>query len=699
MISQDSFDLIQNVYRNHNLDQIIDFATDAVNHVQQWELILVLDRRAHVFGIKGLFSKAVQDAEEIIRIAPTQTIGYLRLGRLFSMQGKQHAAIQIYEEALTNVEKQDNDDSAYTELVQGKMRAVEKNEQRLDFISILPLEIVEIIFEDFSEPTLFRCMAVSTRWREILLNCPKIWEDADHEFIGCIIDRTAATLRVLPHIAKHIKNMKADFCTFEIGQAYLENFENGAFQKIRTLELTAASINILTSINMMLSFTNALWQVRNTLTKLDIRIIFPEGFNTSIADILFYSPHLKTLKIDMYEHSFAKHIGNMEYLGRSHIALEDVQITARSISGPILKPLLQYCPGIRRLDLKQCQPDVIDVVNEICNENLQIFAYNRYHYQVPALEELDQEYYDGPPGLRYIYTPSMFQDFNRTLTHSFVRLLHKNQKSLQTVFANLYWKYDPQPEPLTNRSHPTYEQWYFERIRNLTYRPDKYKVTEPMFLESISRCKTTSLMSFSAFETPNIPMMVDTLIHLPPVEKLKVSGIIYNDSDNKHRSAALVHLFQDYASRPPKDQKLHDVGFENCNIITDQVMMALARLESLKTIRFLGVYTIQSAKVLKEFLGKARVVSINFSRIPEVVDDDILDQLAHMEHLEELSLEEIHEITEEGVINLVDHSKTLHTLEITDCRYIYDDTEASSYIISKIKNAVICWDRNGVSDI
>ncbi|KAI9250437.1 hypothetical protein BDA99DRAFT_563963 [Phascolomyces articulosus] len=140
---------------------------------------------------------------------------------------------------------------------------------------------------------------------------------------------------------------------------------------------------------------------------------------------------------------------------------------------------------------------------------------------------------------------------------------------------------------------------------------------------------------------------------------------------NKHRSAALVRVFQDYASPPPKEQKLHDVKFEN----------------------------LPSAKILKEFLGKTRVVSVNFTRIPQVVDDDILNQLVHTEQLEELSLNEIHKITEEGVINLVDHSKTLHTLEITSCRYIYDDTEASSYIISKIKNIVICWDQNCVYDI
>ncbi|KAI9246690.1 hypothetical protein BDA99DRAFT_592290 [Phascolomyces articulosus] len=222
MTHQVSFDLIRNAYQNHNLDQVIDLSTDAVIQVQS-DFILVLDLRAHAFGMEGHFSEAVNDAEEMIRYAPTQAIGYLRLGQLFSMQEKQSAAIQIYEKSLAKVEKLDDDDSSYAELIQKKKKAIEKSELRLDFITMLPLEIVNTIFEDFSERIMFRCMTVSTRWREILLNCPKAWAKVYHnhcyyEASVSQVGRTATILRALPHIARHIKNMEAIISSVETTQ-------------------------------------------------------------------------------------------------------------------------------------------------------------------------------------------------------------------------------------------------------------------------------------------------------------------------------------------------------------------------------------------------------------------------------------------------------------------------------------------------
>ncbi|KAI9250430.1 hypothetical protein BDA99DRAFT_575361 [Phascolomyces articulosus] len=729
MTRQVSFDLIQNAYRNHNLDQVIDLSTDAINHVYQSYFISVLDARAHAFGIEGHFSKAIRDAEEMIRYAPTQAIGYLRLGQLLSIQGKQSAAIKIYEKSLAMVEKQDGDDPAYVELIQRKKRAMEKSEQRLDFITMLPLEIVDAIFEDFSEPAMFRCMAVSTRWREILLNCPKAWAKVYHnhfyyESSVYQVGRTPAILRALPHIARHIKNMEAIINSMETGQIYLELFENGAFQNIKTLELSVynkmnshhpvlkcinkmnwrafytnrrlyyigISMKTFTSSGMMMSFTNALWQTRYTLTKLDLNFGFYDGFNISITDILFYSPYLKTLVMGMPDHPLKKYMGNMEYLGRSHVALEDVQIKAKSIPGPILKPLLQYCPGIRRLCLQGCRHNVIDVVDEICNEKLQIFAYNTYSNDLPTLEEMDWEYYDGPSGLRYIIALS--NDDYGVPANGILRLLYKNQKSLQTVCASLAKTELQGVNHYSNYFCSTYKQWYFERLRQLTYRYDGQVATESMILESITSGKSTSLQLFSARETPNIPMIVNTLICLPPVEQLELLYIQYDDDGaNEQRSAALVRLFQYYAALPPEEQNLHKVQFDHCSFITDQVLFALAQIQSLRTIDFAGSCTISSPKILKEFLDKVsdHLVKVIFSGI-DIINDDILDALGSMEHLGNLELSDNDQITEKGAIRFVDRCKTLHTLVLDYCTKVHQDTYASRYIKSKIINTEIYSD-------
>ncbi|KAI9246689.1 hypothetical protein BDA99DRAFT_565401 [Phascolomyces articulosus] len=444
-----------------------------------------------------------------------------------------------------------------------------------------------------------------------------------------------------------------------------------------------------------MSFTNALWRTRYTLTKLDLSFAFYDGSNISIAGLLIYSPHLKTLALGMHGHSLKKYMGNVEYLGRSHVALEDVQIQAKSISGPILKPLLQYRPGIRRLYLQGCRYYVVDVVDKICNEKLQIFAYNPYSNDVLTLEEMDREYYDGPPGLRHIIALS--NDDYRVPANGILRLLYKNQKSLQTVCASLT-KTELQGEQGVNHYSnyfcSTYKQWYFERLRQLTYWYDGQVATESMILESITSSKSTPLQLFSVKETPNIPMIANTLICLPPVEQLELLYIQYDDDGaNEQQSAALVRLFQYYAALRPEEQNLHKVQFDHCSFITDQVLFALAQIQSLRTIDFAGSCTISSPKILKEFLGKVsdHLVEVIFSDI-DIINDDILDALGSMEHLGNLELYDNDQITEKGAIRFVDRCKPLHTLVLFYCIKVHQGTFAYGYIKSKIKNAEIFSD-------
>ncbi|KAI9246731.1 hypothetical protein BDA99DRAFT_526806, partial [Phascolomyces articulosus] len=590
MNSQVSVDVIRNAYQNHSLDQVIDLSTDAIHHVQQWDLIPVLDRRAHAFGMKGHFEKAVQDAEEIISFAPTRAIGYLRLGQLFAMQGKQLAAIQIYEEALTKVEKQqDNGDSGHQELIQRKMRAMEKNDQRLDFITVFPLEIIDSIFEGFGENTKLISMQVSTKWRNTVMHCPNTWKTLNYDFyyFWDRPDRVAEMMPVVPHVAKHVMYMHIGTNSEEMCQKNLELLEKGYFKRIKTLEMTDSCVKHLTLPNRLISLTNALWQIRSTLTKLNMSFLNIKT-QPSIAELLFYLPHLKTLILDIKHDPLEKSIGHMEYLGGPHVALEDVELETRykGSSGRVIKPFLEYCPNIRRLVLENCSHSIINAVNEICNERLQIFACSTSIFHgITSLEDLDhREYYDGPLGLREIIIEGGYDDV--VPAEIFLRLLYKNRKSLEKVVANLNLtqQLPPGEAPYFSHHHATrYQQWYFERLRQLTFWSDNDVLTEAMFLKPISSCKTPFELFSVANNTPNIPMIVDTLIHLPPVEILEFMGAEYDEE----QSTALVRLFDYYASFPPEEKKtLHTIRFRYFHFMTDQVLLALSRVASLRTIDF-----------------------------------------------------------------------------------------------------------------
>ena len=432
-----------------------------------------------------------------------------------------------------------------------------------------------------------------------------------------------------------------------------------------------------------MSFTNALWQTRNTLTKLAITYHTYYDIAIHLSEILFYCKNLQTLVLDS-DDRFDWFIGYKEYPGAPHNSLVDVEITAPYTMGRGIKPLLLNCPKIRRLCLNECASDVVSTVNELYNENLEIFAFNP-DVEVTSLEEIDRGFYGGPPGLREIY---YHNGGYGPPTESFLQLLRKNQTSLQRVDANMSFTKEQAEEEIYPGFTRTHEQWYFDRLQHLTFRPGSNDMTETRFLRSIESCTASSLIYFAAVDTPNISLVINTLIKLPPIGEMKLSHMEYNDGSNNGRSSAMIRLLKSYAALPPLKQKFHTIWFDYCDFITDDVIDNLTQIATLKTVNFSGTCTIPSKESFRYFLQKMshRLVEANLTDIDHV-DDDVLNLLCEMECLGTVKLEKITEITEEGIKYMVDNTKALRNLNIENCITLSDDTV--SYINKKISRVQI----------
>ncbi|KAG2210730.1 hypothetical protein INT45_000349, partial [Circinella minor] len=616
--------------------------------------------------------------------APEWSIGYLRLGNLLYMQGKQSAAIIVYEEALKKISKQDPD---YQQLVQGKKKAEEENEKRVDMITMLPIDLVYDIIQYLPEITkVVACIDVSKEWREKISQSQELWDTLSDNFDGCDNESAVLISRLVPHIAYYVNNVTISMENKKVGNTYLQYMEKGHFERIKNLTLTGEAVECISYMNTLETFTNALWQMRNTLTRLDITSTDYKDNKIRISDLLFYCKNLQTLVMNV-DCPLDAFIGEMENLAGPYNTLINVELSTSCTTGQVLKPLLQYCPKIRRLCLKGCTPDVVDIVDELYNDNLEIFAYNP-NIEVTSLEEKDKEFYDGPPGLREIYASNGGYG---PQTDSFLRLLRKNQKSLQTVYANTYMteEQEARGEPYPNFI-PVYEEWYFERLQHLTYWPDVYNVTEAMFLKSIKLCAATSLEMFSVVCTPNIPMIVDTLMNAPPMDELNFSRIEYDDGNKYRRASAIVQLFKYYSELSSLDKTLRNIMFYYCDFITDDVLDILSQIKTIVYVRFTGTCTIPSHESLLVFLEKMghQLTRVLFEDIDHI-GDDVLDLLCKMEYLENITLEKITEITEEGIINLAENARALCSLKIDDCIEISDETV--SYINKRIKEVNYVW--------
>ncbi|KAI9489813.1 hypothetical protein BDB00DRAFT_875911 [Zychaea mexicana] len=667
--STEPFDNVKAAFNKRNYEDTIERASKAITQIQRLQLLTVLDHRAYAFGMKSNFEAAVKDAEAMITYESSIAAGYLRLGNLLCMQGKSGKAVEIYGEAL---EKVPRDNPAYSRLLECKTMADQKNEHRFDLVSALPLGILDDIITLLSEKERAMLLDVSKTWRERVAACPLAWATIANN-IDIVSD--AMTVRAIPYVVKHIKNLRIDTHEDEIWLKYLSHLENGDFKKIRSLTLTEAIVSHMTA-NSMMSWTTGLWKMRNTLTKLEL-----ECQNTApprLSDILFYCTHLKTLIVGT-RNSLAAILGDLEYLGEPHRALIDMSLTTGSTSGDALKPLVKWCPNLRRLLLyDNCTPTILDVVYEYC-ENLELFGYNM-NFCIPQLNELHNDKYPKEPGLRGIYTPN--GDTGAPI-NKFMRLVYKHARTLERVYANIWPgdRYHPDPDNGELR---------LERLEELTYWADDHGVFETFLLKTIESCKTLKL--FNAVNSSNAYQIADTLLHLPPIERLDFSIVSSREDDDGIRKSdgRLMQVFKKYAGLPDSEQKLRRVRLFKNDAITDDILAALAELKTIESIEFNENSRVTKDGV-KNFIRRAskpdgRLMEIDFSNL-DLVDDSVLELLCSIKNLEKLYLGGLSEVTDKGIRYVVDNAKSLQNLTVDACATVSESV--IPYVNSKIKHVNI----------
>ncbi|KAJ8653958.1 hypothetical protein O0I10_010407 [Lichtheimia ornata] len=137
--------------------------------------ITLYDCRAAAFEKVGQYAKALEDAMTMIKMAPDQSKGYLRAGKVLVIQERFSKAIAVYNRALKYVNKSD---SRYAMLETMRERAKTSMKQRSkenDFTKILPYDILHTIFAQVSFDRRIQCMAVCQSWRNFLKSWFGMW--------------------------------------------------------------------------------------------------------------------------------------------------------------------------------------------------------------------------------------------------------------------------------------------------------------------------------------------------------------------------------------------------------------------------------------------------------------------------------------------------------------------------------------------
>ena len=174
-----------------------------------------LDKRAAEHAKRGDFEGGLSIARELVYAAPTSIKGYLRAGEIYCMQGKSNLAVEIYEQAMealsssvsTSISTTVTEDPWYNLLTGVRAKALAQAETQIDFLGMLPFEILAYILPLLSTAELVECGSVCHLWRERVIECTEAWHNVTLKCADDIILVAPVTV----HIRKLWLNLLEDW--------------------------------------------------------------------------------------------------------------------------------------------------------------------------------------------------------------------------------------------------------------------------------------------------------------------------------------------------------------------------------------------------------------------------------------------------------------------------------------------------------
>ncbi|KAI8144405.1 hypothetical protein BJV82DRAFT_607229 [Fennellomyces sp. T-0311] len=638
--------------------QAVDLASATICQIQQLVLATVLNHRAYARGMQGKFDEAIDDAQRVINYQPTIAMGYLQLGNLYRMQGKQSRAIDTFETGLRCVS---TDNSQYTLMIEGKEAATKQNETRVDFLAKLPLEIVDDIIALLSQEHKSACVDVSTVWRRNVLRCSKAWVALTGD------DGTGddPLSNLLPFIAPHVEHLTVNTSSDYVWQRYLFGMRNRKFSKIQSLDLRESAMKHIT-MDTITPVRHSLYRLGSTLTKVVLSHSMDQATIT-ISDILF---GLSSLKCLVYRaiRKLSDSMGNFP-LPIPHDALVDVQLHAETITQDALVPLLQHCSKIRRLVIDGCDANVLDAIDANNCPNLTILGYNTFTMSTPGLDQSDIG--PGYSGLEKFFTMNRG---DRQSVIAILSLIRRNMATLKEIYTNTSARE-------CNDLLATYADLRLEKIEKLVFLSYDATVIQPLLLSSISSSVTLSHLSVSV--SYDVPELVNILLGIPRLASLSLSNIW-----NAAAPAKLVELFETYAMDNQSTRAFTSIRLRHCASVTDDVLVALSQIHSLKNIVLIGLRNV-SANGIDSFFRSLSGKSTTYISLGEldIITDDRITTLSDVKSLRCIHMDGLSYMTNQGIITMVDQIPLLSSLTLDTCSLITES--AIQYAKRKVRNVIV----------
>jgi tetratricopeptide (TPR) repeat protein len=138
----------------------------------------LLDCRAASYEKLNELDLALKDASAIVKLSPKDARGYLRAGKILSLQKHYEKAIHIYQRALKKVDPTDTRFALLLNMKELAEKAL-KPPPKHDMMTKLPYDVISLVFSYISFDRRIQCSAVSKSWRQFAVNWSGMWRDLE----------------------------------------------------------------------------------------------------------------------------------------------------------------------------------------------------------------------------------------------------------------------------------------------------------------------------------------------------------------------------------------------------------------------------------------------------------------------------------------------------------------------------------------
>ena len=185
---------------------------------------------------------AIADAHKMMSLPSMLPNGYLRKADILKMNGELPVAIEVYNDGLQKTPPEEKNKIFIQQLKNGLKETRIQNKEPVDFISKLPLEIVNNnIMPRLEQSTKEVCSRVSRIWHKKIMDYQDRWSNL---FVDDDNQETLRVFNTIPSMEYHIKQLTIDTKSNTIPMTCFRYMRNGYLNKLESLKIKGIYLSI-----------------------------------------------------------------------------------------------------------------------------------------------------------------------------------------------------------------------------------------------------------------------------------------------------------------------------------------------------------------------------------------------------------------------------------------------------------------------